>query len=129
MHNHPAASGILQGQGLKKMERLHMPTLECLDERTRRILDAVEDMKSDFTARFDSVDSAFSLRLSKLEADIRETKKDVIEIKLASSKQEGQKGVVIFVGGIILALLGAIGNMVLLWLLGPNGLLHKPPIQ
>ncbi|MFA7308410.1 MAG: hypothetical protein WC026_17265 [Hyphomicrobium sp.] len=105
-----------------------MPTLECLDERTKRILDALEEMKSDFTVRFDSVDAAFSQRLTKLESEIKETKKDVIEIKLASSKQEGQKGVFIFVGGLVLAMLGAVGNMILLWLLGPNGLLHKPPI-
>lgn len=106
-----------------------MPTLECLDERTKRILDAIEEMKADFTARFDTVDTIFSQRLAKLEAEVRETKKDVVEIKLTSSKQEGQKGVVIFVGGITLAMLGAIGNMVLLWLLGPNGLLNKPPIH
>ena len=111
------------------MEADIMPTLECLDERTKRILAAIEDMKHDFTARFDSVDSEFSLRLSHLESDIRETKKDIISIKISSSKEEGQKGVVIFIGGIVLTLLGAVGNMVIVWVLGPAGPLNKPPLH
>ncbi len=98
-----------------------MPTLECLDERTQQIQKSITMMDEKLTRRFDSFDEGVNERLAKLE-------KDVAEIKINSAREDGQKSVTLWVGGAVLALLGAIGNMTMLWLLGPNGILSKPPI-
>lgn len=91
-----------------------MPTLECLDERTKLILDRISSMDAKVTKRFDEFDSAFNERLTRLEDDVD-------AIKLSSAREDGQKSVTLWVGGLVLAMLGAIGNMILVWLLGPKG--------
>jgi hypothetical protein len=71
-------------------------------------------MDKKLTERFDSLDEGVNERLANLE-------KDVAEIKISSAREDGQKSVTLWVGGAVLAMLGAIGNMVLVWLLGPKG--------
>ncbi|MGJ0503133.1 MAG: hypothetical protein ACR65X_05175 [Methylocystis sp.] len=64
--------------------------------------------------RFDAFDETVGARLSALD-------KDVAEIKISSAREDGQKSVTLWVGGLVLAIVGAIGNMLLVWILGPKG--------
>lgn len=91
-----------------------MPTLECLDERSKQILSRIDDMDLRINRRFDSFEEGVGERLKALEADIA-------IIKQENAREDGKKTVSLWVGGMVLAMLGAIGNMVLVWLLGPKG--------
>ena len=91
-----------------------MPNLECLDERTKQILSRIDDMDLRMSRRFDTFDETVGARLSALD-------KDVAEIKISAAREDGQKTVTLWVGGLVLAIVGAIGNMLLVWILGPKG--------
>jgi hypothetical protein len=93
---------------------LHMPTLECLDERSKQTLDRLNDLSEQLMRRFDSFEAGVGKRLSALESD-------VAVIKQERAREDGQKTVTLWVGGAVLAMLGAIGNMLLVWILGPKG--------
>jgi hypothetical protein len=96
------------------MESLLMPTLECLDERSKQILDRLKDMDDRIAQRLDSFEEGVGKRLSKVEEDLA-------SIKQERAREDGQKTVTLWVGGAVLAMLGAIGNMLLVWILGPKG--------
>jgi hypothetical protein len=91
-----------------------VPNLEYLDERTKQILSRLDDMDLRITRRFDAFDETVGARLSELD-------KDVSEIKISAAREDGQKSVTLWVGGLVLAIVGAIGNMLLVWILGPRG--------
>jgi hypothetical protein len=91
-----------------------MPNLECLDERTKQILSRIDDMDLRITRRFDTFEDGARERMVALE-------KEVSAIKISDARAEGQKTVTLWVGGLVLAVIGAIGNMLLVWLLGPKG--------
>jgi hypothetical protein len=96
------------------MESLIMPTLECLDERSKQILDRLKDMDDRIAQRLASFEEGVGKRLSKVEEDLA-------SIKQERAREDGQKTVTLWVGGAVLAMLGAIGNMILVWILGPKG--------
>ena len=91
-----------------------MPNLECLDERTKQILSRIDDMDLRITRRFDTFEEGAHERMAALE-------KEVASIKISDARAEGQKTVTLWVGGLVLAVVGAIGNMLLVWVLGPKG--------
>ena len=91
-----------------------MPNFECLDERTKQILSRIDDMDLRITRRFDTFEDGARERMAALE-------KEVASIKISDAREEGQKTVTLWVGGLVLAIIGAIGNMLLVWLLGPKG--------
>lgn len=91
-----------------------MPTLECLDERSKQTLSRLEDLDERLMRRFDSFEEGIGKRISAIEAD-------VAQIKQERAREDGQKTVTLWVGGAVLAMLGAIGNMILVWILGPKG--------
>ncbi|MGJ0503888.1 MAG: hypothetical protein ACR65X_09130 [Methylocystis sp.] len=72
-----------------------MPNLEYLDERTKRILSRLDDMDLRITRRFDAFDETVGARLSELD-------KDVSEIKISAAREDGQKSVTLWVGGLVL---------------------------
>lgn len=91
-----------------------MPTIECLDERTRQILDRIEDMDERLTKRFDDTVKTTNTRIALLESSVE-------KIKIDTAEANGKRTVAVWVGGMALALLGAVGNMILVWLVGPKG--------
>lgn len=87
-----------------------MPTLECLDERSVLILRRLEEIKTDLEVRGEKLDKqliALEQRVSKIELDL--------------AGENGKKSVLVWVGGVVFALLGAIANMIWVWLAGPKG--------
>ena len=81
-----------------------MPNLECLDERTKQILSRIDDMNLRMTRRFDAFEEGVHERMTVLE-------KEVASIRISDARAEGQKTVTLWVGGLVLAVIGAIGNM------------------
>lgn len=119
-----------------------MPTLECLDERSRAILAKLEDMDEHYKAthnefreamrenynglatRFESLKVDVDARLTKNEEDIKQIKTD-------KAYDEGRRSGLMLAGGVALsgfsAVCGAIGNVLWQWATssrGPIGPLH-----
>ena len=91
-----------------------MPNLECLDERTKQILSRIDDMDERITRQFDAFQEGAHARMVALE-------REIAAIKLSDARAEGQKTVTLWVGGLVLAIVGGIGNMLIVWVLGPKG--------
>ena len=95
-----------------------MPTLECLDERSRAILARLDDMSEHFDANFKELRAASEARL-------RAVEEDVYKLKLQRASDEGKQAVAIWIGGVALtalaAIFGAVGNIIYTWVIGPHG--------
>lgn len=96
-----------------------MPDISCLDERTKAILERITEMDERLTGTFGKQFDAIDARLKELDLEVQ-------KLKLQFAVEDGRKSVTMWVGGMVLAMLGAVANMLLLWLLGPNGPLHSP---
>lgn len=95
-----------------------MPTLECLDERSRAILARLDDMSEHFDANFKELRAESSTRLRAIE-------EDVYELKLRMASDDGKRAAAVWIGGVALtalaAIFGAVGNILYTWIIGPHG--------
>lgn len=98
-----------------------MPTLECLDERSRLILDGQERMDKRFTSSFHELRLCIEEQNRLTTKRIDDLQEDIEEIKLKMAEDQGKKSMLMWVGGIALtafaSIFGAIGNAVYSWVI------------
>lgn len=102
-----------------------MPTLECLDERSRTIIKTLDDLSDKISIQHQEIRAYIEERDRSLDAKLKEIIDDVQDLKLTRAKDEGKQSILILVGGVALtaisAIFGAIGNILYQWLTGPSG--------
>jgi hypothetical protein len=105
-----------------------MPTLECLDERSRLILERLNEIDERFVKGLGEVKFCVEERNRLLESRIESIENDIIQIKLQHAEENGKKSVFVWVGGIALtalaSILGAVGNAVYSWIIRPPPGMH-----
>lgn len=109
-----------------------MPTIECLDERSKAILSSINELKANFErhhAEFkealEDMSKALEARIESHERDtdrrLNVVTQDILAIKLEHENERGRRSVLIWAGGIMLsgfsAVAGAIGNLAYTWLI------------
>lgn len=90
-----------------------MPTLECLDERTKAILAKLEDM-----------DERYGKVHGELWSYLHELRTDIANIKEANARESGKQQGIIWAGGLALgvfsAVCGVVGNFIYTWFTTPH---------
>src|SRR5512135_875926 len=102
-----------------------MPTLECLDERTQRVLDKLDEMYELFTANHRQLKEMYVRRETAVDDRLSEMDKEIQQLKLIIAREDGRKSITMWIGGTVIAMGGALANTFLIWFLGPNGPLNK----
>lgn len=96
-----------------------MPTLECLDERTRAILTRLDQMDEKFSENFHSFRLAIEDRNKIIDKRLDEVEDEILKLKLQHAEESGKKSVMIWLGTVALtavaSILGAVGNAVYNW--------------
>lgn len=102
-----------------------MPTLECLDERTRIVKETLDNLSDKLTEQYRDIRFCIEERDRKIDAKLKEIEEDIEDLKLSRAKDEGKRSILIVIGGFALtaisAIFGAIGNILYTWLTGPHG--------
>lgn len=98
-----------------------MPTLECLEERSRRILDRLDDLDERWQENYRAIQEALEKGNQKLVSRIDAVEKDVEAIKLKQAEADGKRSVALWLGSTILVVIGALANMLFVWFVGPHG--------
>lgn len=106
-----------------------MPTLECLDERSKNILDRLDSIEGQIKESHRQFLLALEHRDAQLTTDITEIRRDVDVLKLQRVAEEGTRKGAVWAGGLALtafaAIVGAVGNTIWAWAIGPHGPLNK----
>ncbi len=102
-----------------------MPTLECLDERTQRVLDKLEEMYELFTTNHRQLKDMYLRREASVDEKFSEIENKIHALELVIAKEDGRKSITMWLGGAVIAMGGALANTFLIWFLGPNGPLNK----
>ena len=106
-----------------------MPTLECLDERSRAILQKLEEMDDRYSATHAEFRSSMQTVNKELTDRISKVEKDIAQMLLDDAHESGKKQGALWAGGIALAafsaVFGAVGNVLYTWFIGPNGPLSR----
>lgn len=96
-----------------------MPTLECLDERSKAILARLEQLDDSISKRFDTFQFAIEERNKIIDQRLSEIEDDILQLKLQHAEEHGKKSMLIWLGGVTLtalaSILGAVGNAVYSW--------------
>ncbi len=104
-----------------------MPTLECLDERSRSILEQLKQMTGHFDSSLNSVRESLDARDSSLEQRLEKLEADILAIKLFHAQEDGKRSIILWVGGIafmaLSSMFGAVGNIIYTWMTKPGGIL------
>ena len=102
-----------------------MPTLECLDERSRTIIKTLDDLSDKISIQHQEIRAYIEERDKSIDAKLKEIIEDVQDLKLSRAEDRGKRSILIFIGGIALtaisAIFGAVGNILYQWLTGPSG--------
>ena len=102
-----------------------MPTLECLDERSRTIIKTLDDLSDKISIQHQEIRAYIEERDKSIDAKLKEIIGDVQDLKLSRAEDKGKRSILIFIGGIALtaisAIFGAVGNILYQWLTGPSG--------
>jgi hypothetical protein len=102
-----------------------MPTLECLDERSKTIIKTLDDLSDKISAQYADLRTYVADRDEKIDERLKSIEKDVQDLKLSRAEDNGKRSVLILIGGFALtaisAIFGAVGNILYQWLTGPNG--------
>lgn len=104
-----------------------MPTMECLEERTRIILKTLDDLGSKITLQHQEIRLYIEARDKEFSAKLKEIEEDIEDLKLTRAEDHGKRSMLIFMGGIALAaisgIFGAIGNILYQWATSAHGLI------
>ena len=92
-----------------------MPTLECLDERSRLILERINEMDAKVSEAFRDFRFAIEERNKLIEKRIDVVEADIEAIKIHQAEERGKKTVMIWFMTAVASILGAVGNAVYNW--------------
>lgn len=102
-----------------------MPTLECLDERTRIVKETLDDLSNQLRNQYKDIRFCIEERDRRIDAQMEKIEKDIQDLKETRAEDRGKRSILIFIGGLALtaisAIFGAIGNILYQWLTGPSG--------
>ena len=102
-----------------------MPTLECLDERSRAIIKTLDDLSETLTVQYKEIRFCIDERDKRIDVKLRQIEADIQDLKLTRAEDKGKRSILIFIGGLALtaisAIFGAVGNILYQWLTGPSG--------
>ena len=102
-----------------------MPTLECLDERTKIVKETLDDLSKKLTEQYKDIRFCIDERDRRMDAQLEKIEKDIQDLKESRAEDRGKRSVLILLGGLALtaisAIFGAIGNILYQWLTGPHG--------
>ena len=98
-----------------------MPTLECLDERSKAILDRLEQIDEKFSENFRDFRSTIEERNKIIDRRIDAVEADMLALKIQRAEEGGKRSMLVWMGGIALtafaSIFGAIGNAVYSWVI------------
>ena len=102
-----------------------MPTLECLDERTKIVKETLDDLSNKLTDQYKDIRLCINERDRRMDAQLTQIEEDIKDLKLSRAEDRGKRSILVFIGGIALtaisAIFGAVGNILYQWLTGPSG--------
>jgi hypothetical protein len=102
-----------------------MPTLECLDERTKLVKETLDGLSSTLTEQYRDIRFCIDERDKRIDAKLRQIEEDIQDLKLTRAEDKGKRSILILIGGLALtaisAIFGAVGNILYQWLTGPSG--------
>ena len=102
-----------------------MPTLECLDERTKLVKETLDRLSETLTVQYKDIRLCIDERDRRMDAQLEKIEKDIQDLKESRAEDRGKRSILIVLGGIALtaisAIFGAVGNILYQWLTGPHG--------
>ena len=102
-----------------------MPTLECLDERTRIVKETLDDLSDKLTEQYRDIRLCIDERDKRIDMKLKQIEEDIQDLKLTRAEDRGKRSILIVLGGLALtaisAIFGAVGNILYQWATGPHG--------
>lgn len=97
-----------------------MPTLECLDERTKIVKETLDDLSEKLTEQYKDIRFCIDERDRRIDAKLKQIEEDIQDLKLSRAEDKGKRSILIAIGGLALtaisAIFGAVGNILYQWL-------------